>query len=684
MKKTFVAIVIAIIYLPLVLGIVSANTKYNCDVTLDGYTDNVEKPQFKPETFFTGEFQSNYSAWFEQNLKLRGVFTRTYSSIRFNLFYLGNRPVGYNHDVFEWNYINSELGINGAENLNNQQNQELLDDYVDKLVSVNEKLQKCGKTLYLFVTPSKANFNKTNISKKYKDISPDDMVTPVEYLAEKIAKTDVPYLICRDMKDSLEYPAFYTTGIHWSRTFEQKASAQVISDLAALTGKNYRNIVLGNANQSSEPYWRDDDVYKLLNVWNKINNIDYYEYTEEREYSEEYDKIRLLIQGTSFSEGIRRDISMVYPYEDVYYINRAKYITDLTEKQIKIESWDTFDITNYLNNVDAIVIETTEAEIMYRANGFLEYLNSFLDTYEPMPYVADYPRSFDTSSDEPWQLGAVKGVYGPEDWFAWTTPYFQVTVRNEEITEDGLEIEFMVPGLLFEDDSDYIHMEVFVNGKKLHESDYSKKWRGSVYIDEEELEADGDVYCVEIYCSKYFNPKERGMSEDNRNLSLQLMYMGKTREGDKEHEVLEPENGNYAKCFDGNSDEAWKTDSLIGVFDRENEFAWCEPDAHVIIESTDILEKGLELEIQVPYLLFLNDKNSVHVTVFVNGKRLSEKNYTIEGIDTIIIDKEELKEFEKIFDVEIKCSKYYNPKENGMSPDDRNLALQLRYIGGVR
>ena len=276
-------------------------------------------------------------------------------------------------------YINAEWCINGAADYSEEEHQKNMQNYVEKLKILQDKLARFGKHLYVYIAPSKANFYPENIPQKYKAIADKNAVPSTVYFSQLIAETDIPHLICRDQKDTLQYPAFYTTGVHWSRTFEQETSARIIRELSEITGKNYRNIMLEEVKQSSIPFWRDSDVYDLLNVWGELQG-DFYEYMVNREYAEDYDKIRVLVHGDSFGMGIRKDILDLYPYEAFWYINRAQYIQYNYDTSAKIDSWDTFDITNCLNDIDVVVLETTESEVVQYAYGFVDYLIEFLDT----------------------------------------------------------------------------------------------------------------------------------------------------------------------------------------------------------------------------------------------------------------------------------------------------------------
>ena len=95
----------------------------------------------------------------------------------------------------------------------------------------------------------------------------------------------------------------------------------------------------------------------------------------------------------------------------------------------------------------------------------------------------------------------------------------------------GLELQIGISPHLFEGDGTPDTVEVFVNGKRLLQKDFYEAWSGSLFITAEELSGIGDEdrYDIEIYCSKSFIPKEKGINDDSRDLAIQLMYAGRAR-----------------------------------------------------------------------------------------------------------------------------------------------------------
>lgn len=399
MKKFSCSIFIVILLLPTILGLTSKLSGKTFDVTLNGYIDNTDKPTLSIKTFSDGSFQSQYAAWYGENFQPRGVLTKNYKTIQFNLFQLdSSRIVGKDNDIFEVSYINAELCINGASDFSLPENQQAMQEYVKKLELLQEKLSSIGKTLYVVLTPNKADSHKENIPNKYFAMSNDSSISGEDYLAYLLGNTDIPHLICKNMEDSLAYPPFYCSGIHWSRTFAQTALARILADLNVYTGKNYPSIELGEVSVQNTPFGGDADVLDLCNVWNPYTET-YYQYDMCSVYPESYDKLGILFQGTSFSDILRTDFSNVLPLENCFYINRNSYIQS-SDGLKQISSFDDVDFSNILNLTDVIVVECLPPEISTYSYGFVDALLSELETY--VPYHAPYMTSLDTESEDQW------------------------------------------------------------------------------------------------------------------------------------------------------------------------------------------------------------------------------------------------------------------------------------------
>ena len=383
MRKIIIWIFLVIIFVPITLSGMKIFTDFKFDVELLGYINSVEKLDLSVDTLLDGTFQSNCGTWFEEHMALRGVLTKTYNTIRYKAFYLGSRPIGNNGSIFETMYLEEELAI-GVFDYSIPENVEKIQNMTDHFNSVNEKLKKIGKYLYVYIAPNKADIYPEDMPDKYVALSQPGAANVADLFREKISATDVPYMICSDMADELEYPAFYPTGIHWSRTYEQRISQKIISDLSELSGGNYRNLYFTGVESSKTSFWRDTDVYEMLNLWMNPPDVDYYQYTVETTEPESAMAMNILLMGDSFSQGFKKDIDDNIAQDSVYLIYRNIYVEHPDGTNYRLDgNWDNFDWQSYLDRTDFVVIEIVEPEIINSTYGFIDYLDSYLDGYVP-------------------------------------------------------------------------------------------------------------------------------------------------------------------------------------------------------------------------------------------------------------------------------------------------------------
>ena len=530
MKKAFISLFLLILFSPMLLGIGTKLSGKTLDVPLKGYTDSTEKPVLSLSSLWSGQFQSDYTAWYQENFQPRGIFTKNYTTLRYNLFHLdtNGRVVGKDHDIFEMAYINAELCINGASDFSQPEAQAKAQEYVAKLELLQDKLAKFGKSLYIVMAPSKADFHRENIPDKYVIRSDPDAIPGQDYLAELLNTSDIPHLICAEQKDSLEYPPFYCSGIHWSRTFEQETLTKVLADLADTTGKAYPQIELGDVTAQDTPFWRDADVFHLTNVWNPYTET-YYQYDMSAFYPENYENLGILFHGTSFSLGFYQDFTSLFPMENTVYVNRSQYYRAGQSGETKyFKSFDEISLLALLDQVNAVVVEILPANIENYSWGFVDALLESLDSYVPNSY--GYMASLDVTSPGTWDTTYLKGLYGREGTSrVWTHKESQITIRDTLIQQQGLELAFKVPAQFFKS-ADTANVKIYINGVQTLDLNYQEAWSGSMVISPEQLpQAEDGKYTIRLVCDSSFIPAVTDGTADTRELSLVLTYIGRVR-----------------------------------------------------------------------------------------------------------------------------------------------------------
>ena len=527
-KTVFIIIVTCFICIPLVLqgGYTLTGKRY--DIPLVGVASDTQAPKKSLQGFLEGSYQSDYEQWLNTNLIPRGVLVKLYNQIRYSLFNLGSEwIIGKNKDIIGLDYINEYLSLGQAYNFSLAENQQAMQAYVGHLVSVQDKLNKVGKSFLIYTTPSKAEYYPENIPEKYWLQKPENGVRGISLFRELIAQTDVNYLDTREIiEQNREYPLFYTTGIHWARPIEQQVSNAIFEKLEDISGKHFRKLELMDVHASETPFWRDSDVFQLQNLYERVSGQTYYEYDVVPVYTDAYDKLNILKQGGSFSDGLEHDYYSFFPNESYVYLN---YNTYAVENGVwrPISGWEEIDLASYLDRADYVVIEVNDCVLPSYSNGFVEYLDLFLDSYVP---TQASPKTYGVNLDASTLTGGdvCGGLYGFEDGFCWSTGKSYVILQNPMIAQNGLELQFNLPPELFQGMD--VQLVAYVNQKKKAELFVNSAGPCSIILTPEMLSpAADDIYEIELYCSHSFIPAQLGISDDTRTLSMQIVYIGEVR-----------------------------------------------------------------------------------------------------------------------------------------------------------
>lgn len=526
MKKERIVLTIfsVIVLIPLASMFIFAITGKTIDIKLKGNFDLYEKPELKLCDYVSGKFQTDYENWINTNLIPRGRYIKLYNQIEYSCFKQGNRIIGENGNIFGKAYVEDVINMNDATDFTVPENAEALISYVDHLESISNKLEKLDKHLLVYSTPSKAYYDYDDIPYNYRICGPNKL-RGIDLFRQLMADKNINFLdsktVINDRTDNL--PIFYHTGIHWARPIEQQVSFEIVEMLKKLSGKNLRNIQLGDAIESDKPYWRDSDVFDLLNLYSDSSVSEYYERECFREYPAAYDKTQILMQGGSFAEGWLHDYFEFYPNEEFHFsfYNQKVMSTD-NPVYSKINAWEEWDL-QFLDNVDFVVIELNEAVVFQYSLGFAEYLDDYLDSYQPADYQngsQKYMTVLDSANQN--ELENSRGYYYFAEDYVWSSDASYVMLENEYIKENGMTIELGIPDELNDINLDAIH--IYVNQNKVDDFIENEK-SGKIKIDiaPDEIKDNNNYYEIEIYSGSYIT------DEAGRKLAVKVYYIGDCR-----------------------------------------------------------------------------------------------------------------------------------------------------------
>lgn len=178
------------------------------------------------------------------------------------------------------------------------------------------------------------------------------------------------------------------------------------------------------------------------------------------------------------------------------------------KRWISWEPFDSYDIATYpdLSLYNLSYDETAFSKLVLYQDDF----NPSIDKY--IPYEST-------------------GIYYPEGEFSWIDNNATLKLNAAKINKAGMIINFTIlPQIFSGTNVGDSSVEISINGQKMKSepiifSDQIKHY--SINIAEQDLpEAVEGLYTINIQSDLFFNPKAAGDSDDDRNLSLLLGYIG--------------------------------------------------------------------------------------------------------------------------------------------------------------
>lgn len=537
-EKILIIYFFCIIISPFTLTVLGDWGQKNFDINLEDNSGVLHAyPKFSFKKYEDRSFQNEFENAWNSDFALHGILTRTYNQIRFSAFktnhpanreYIGtDLIVGKNKNIFEYQYIAEYLLLDQFNGFDTEESKAQMDCYVNLLEEVSDKLALFNKKVIFLTTPNKSAYAYEDIPDhfRYGDIG-TRAIDVFEYAVED---SGINYVSGRKIADENKesFPIFYRSGVHWSRPIEQIVCSEVIKKF----GEKNKYVTLGDLHESSVPYWRDADVWNLLNIWESSHEI-YYQYDETLILPEQYENRRILIQGGSFAEGLRNILINNHISPSVQYIN---YDNALINGNGNVETinhdWNNLNLQRLLDTTDIIIIEMNENRVGAYAysNGFVEYLNTFLDSY--IPIRQEGPVNLDFKDDYYSNQYNLCGIYPYENnAYAWSGKYTYIQLTNPLIAQKGLEIDCEIPEQVCSGEES-VTGSLYINGRKMQEITCNPGSHSMVIGQNElsKISAGTQDWEIEIYMPTSFRPIDYGINEDQRSLSIRLNYVGEVR-----------------------------------------------------------------------------------------------------------------------------------------------------------
>ncbi len=343
---------------------------------LTGAVVETERPTLSYDTYKNMSYQAQLEKYMAEHFGFREPVIRIYNQ------YLWAFRKTYSQDVVigkdKWLYGKKSVldhyrqiassFADSDEALVKQLNYE-----TNRLKRLQDLLDERDTKLFVLICPSKDLVYPEYLPEGHGFVMGDRM-RAVEYVPEVFAQNGIRFIDMnawfQQIKDTVDYPLFPKTGMHWSNVAAMHVSDTLIRYMEKLTGKNMLNIQVDSM-YSSEPIKPDNDLEKTMNlIWPIQPNQNYYAKVNVIPDSTAW-RPRLIAVGDSFFWNICYTLPMdriFNSYSYWYYFNTVYF--DPRHDNVK-----QLNIVEEVDNADFVLIILTTNHLYNFNQGFLTRLD---------------------------------------------------------------------------------------------------------------------------------------------------------------------------------------------------------------------------------------------------------------------------------------------------------------------
>lgn len=331
---------------------------------------------FVPLEWFSGEYQVTKENYLNDNFGFRPFFVRVNNQLSFSLFnraHANGVVIGKNNYLYEENYIKAYYGRDFL-------GEDKIKDKINKLIFINDSLQKLNKTLILVFAAGKGSF--------YPEFIPDEYVserglTNNEVYVRESSRAGLKYIDFNtyfvQQKFKSKYPLYPQFGIHWSYYGMCLAADSIIRFI-----EHHRNIdmpsVYWEEVKTGKPRMQDSDIAEGMNIL--LTPATFKMAYPQLLFESDSNKVKpsILVVSDSYYWGMYDfGIGRCFTNHHFWYYNRQIYPESFKQP---LET-PQVSLSEQVANHDVFLIMATEATITDFGWGFIDNLYYFLSGQAP-------------------------------------------------------------------------------------------------------------------------------------------------------------------------------------------------------------------------------------------------------------------------------------------------------------
>jgi|WetSurMetagenome_2_1015567.scaffolds.fasta_scaffold42908_2 hypothetical protein len=328
---------------------------------LFGHFTTSSKPDSKKWTWagwFSGSFQEEFSAGFNDNAGLRMTMIRINNQYDYSLFGIIHAEgfiAGKNGYLYEEDYIKEYTGKYFI-------GKKVLDRKMDKLFDVQRMLRERGIDLILVLEPGKASYYPEYIPNRYHPEK--STLSNYTYLTSKLMERGMDYLDLShwflELKDTSRYNLFPRYGMHWSIYGMNLALDTLSRYISSVSGKKLPGFTMRNIELSATPRSTDNDIEEMANLLFPMPD-DTYAYPVNI-FGDDTSRrnLNVLVVGDSYYRNIKDDFSGFLFKADTFWYYNSKVYPHIHTKVVYV---DHSNLLKTLEQYQVIILMVSEINL---------------------------------------------------------------------------------------------------------------------------------------------------------------------------------------------------------------------------------------------------------------------------------------------------------------------------------
>jgi len=235
---------------------------------LEGAYEKQDYPELTMDGWFDQSYQLNYAQYHSDYLGFRELFIRCYHQMYYTLFHqtkANTCVVGKENQLFLDHYISAYTGADfiGESEINFK---------IDRLKYIQDYLSFKGIDLITVLAPGKGSFYPEYIPDKY--LMDKNANTNYSFYQKGMASLGMNFIDLNDhfkqIKNKTKYPLYPEKGGHWTEYGMYLAMDSIVRYIENKRNIDAPDIVLENVVMSADMRDPDDDIEKIMNLYQTI------------------------------------------------------------------------------------------------------------------------------------------------------------------------------------------------------------------------------------------------------------------------------------------------------------------------------------------------------------------------------------------------------------------------------